>query len=69
MDENIDVSDAAQTDMEFNTTLELATLMPMKGTTADAHLYENVKKMLQGLNIPAQKLALLVTKCQCGREE
>jgi hypothetical protein len=43
--------------MEFSIT---ETLMPMKGTTRGVDLYEEVKKVLQSLNIPMQKPAGLV---------
>jgi hypothetical protein len=70
MDESTDVSAKLQLpvffrriDMEF-TIVELAALMPMKGTTTDEHLYDVVKKVLrslESLDIPIRKPAGLVT--------
>jgi hypothetical protein len=49
-DENIYVSNIEQLDMEFNITEESAVLMPVKGATTAADLYEEVKKGLQNLD-------------------
>jgi hypothetical protein len=47
-------------DRELNTTEELAALIPMKGAAIGVDLYEEFKKVLQGLAIPKHKMAVLV---------
>jgi hypothetical protein len=64
VDESTDVSDTAQKlaifvrgiDNGFNVTEELAGLMAVKGTTTSKDLHGEIKKVLQKLNIPVQKL-------------
>jgi hypothetical protein len=43
-------------DMDLNITEELAASVPVKGSTTGADLFEEVKKALQSLDIPVQKL-------------
>jgi 2-keto-3-deoxy-L-rhamnonate aldolase RhmA len=48
-------------DVNFNTTGDIAALMPMQGTTTGADLYDSVQKVLQSLDIPTEKAAGMVT--------
>jgi hypothetical protein len=68
MDESTDVSNTAQLavfvrgiDNEFNVAEELYGLMAVKGTTTGEGLHDEIKKVLQKLNIPVQKLVVVVT--------
>jgi hypothetical protein len=77
VDEITDVNDRYQLaasfrgiDMEFNVTKELAALIPVEETAKRVDLYENVKMMMQCLNIPIRILAGAVTdeaSSICGR--
>jgi hypothetical protein len=68
MGESTDLSNTKQIsvsilgiDVEFSITEDSAALMPMKGKTRGADLYEEARRVLQSLGIAVQERARVVT--------